>query len=206
MNRDRRVCLGTLLVVGALAGAGCGSGGSRHSATRTQSGAGRSATTPSRRERGRPAPASAVRVIRAWSEALRNGHILAAARYWHLPAIYYDGGDPPQDLHTFAQIEAVNESLPCGAELISARIVGDYVNALFRLTLRAGPGGDGCGTSIGLTARTNFIIRGGRIVTWLRAPDQPGDNQPGPQSPSQTHTTPSIPLSPGTRTGPSPIA
>jgi len=66
-----------------------------------------------------------------------------------------------------------------------------------------GPGGDGCGPSIGATARTNFILRGGLIVTWLRAPDQPGDSQIQSQTQSHTQTELLPPLSPATSTGPS---
>ena len=50
------------------------------------------------------------------------------------------------------------------------------MNALFRLTGRPGLGGSGCGGGVGQTARTNFMIAHGRIVEWIRAPDDPGDN------------------------------
>ena len=52
-----------------------------------------------------------------------------------------------------------------------------------RLTGRPGPGGSDCGTGAGETARTNFVIVDGRILEWIRAPDDPGDNH--------TPTTPS---------------
>jgi hypothetical protein len=84
-------------------------------------------------------------------------------------------------IRTRAQAEAANASLPCGAKLISAEQRGHYVNALFRLSNRPGPGG-GCGSGAGQTARTNFVVARGRIVEWIRAPDQPGDNGP-PVSP-----------------------
>ena len=44
-------------------------------------------------------------------------------------------------LHTFAEVEIVNRLLPCGAEYISATQRGPYINALFKLTNRTGPGG-----------------------------------------------------------------
>ena len=75
-----------------------------------------------------------------------------------------------------------------GARFISADQRGAYVNALFRLTERPGPGG-GCGSGTGQTARTNLVIRGGRIVEWIRAPDDPGDNQHG-TVPAQPATPP----------------
>jgi hypothetical protein len=74
------------------------------------------------------------------------------------------------------QAAAANATLPCGAQLISADQRGRYVNALFRLTGRPGLGGTDCGGGVGTTARTNFVIAHGRIVEWLRAPSDPGDN------------------------------
>jgi len=86
-----------------------------------------------------------------------------------------------------ADAEAANATLPCGAKFISADQRGRYTNALFRLTTRPGPGG-GCGAGTGQTARTNFVVRGGRIVDWFRAPDDPGDNarpkRPAPAPPA----------------------
>ena len=72
---------------------------------------------------------------------------------------------------------------------------GRYVNALFRLTGRSGLGGSTCGTGVGQTARTNFVIVGGRIVEWIRAPDDPGDNR-----------TPSVPAQPQPEPQPAPSA
>jgi hypothetical protein len=80
-----------------------------------------------------------------------------------------------------AEAEAANLTLPCGATFISADQRGRYTNALFRLTNRPGPGG-GCGAGSGQTARTNFVISASRIVEWIRAPDDPGDNSGPPQS------------------------
>ena len=79
-------------------------------------------------------------------------------------------------IRDLAQAEAANETLPCGARFISADQRGPYVNALFQLTGRPGPGGSSCGSGAGQTARTNFLIANGRITVWVRAPDDPGDN------------------------------
>lgn len=142
-------------------------------------------------------PSSVVGVIVGWSEALRAGHVAAAARYFRIPSLIFYGSGPPIELHSLAQVEAANAELPCGAKFLSARAVGRYVNALFRLTNRPGPGGaGGCGSGTGQTARTNFLIRSGRIVAWLRAPDEPGDNG----SP-QTTPPPPTPTTPGTSQG-----
>jgi hypothetical protein len=128
----------------------------------------------------RPSPAD-VSVIRAWADALRRGDVSAAARYFALPSVMINGADASGDalvitMNTRAQAVAANSTLPCGARLISADQRGRYVNALFRLTGRPGPGGSNCGTGAGETARTNFVIADGLIVEWIRAPDDPGDN------------------------------
>jgi hypothetical protein len=131
-----------------------------------------------------PDPAS-VTVIRAWADALRRGDVKGAARYFALPSVMINSAGSNGNvsvIHIFTAAEAAqaNASLPCGARFISADVRGRYVNALFRLTGRPGLGGSNCGGG-GATARTNFIIAGGRIVEWIRAPDDPGDNS-GPQT------------------------
>src|ERR1700722_4854806 len=182
------------LAIGALA-AGCGSGGVSTSATAPhrpvaaprigresrRPGAGIvPRALPAPRPTGLPVDPAAVRVIRAGSSALRRGDVRAAAGYFGLPTVFVNGVDtgggvPLIVIHTEREAEAINASLPCGAVFISADQRGEYVNALFRLTGRPGPGG-GCGAGAGATARTNFVVMGGRIVQWLRAPDDPGDN------------------------------
>jgi hypothetical protein len=196
--------LATLLVAGALAVAGCGSGTSRllHP-SRSSSSSSASA----------PAPAGAVRVIRGWSQALRSGHVTAAAAYFRIPSVFFEGSGPPVQIRNRIGAQIVNAALPCGALLISTHREGRYVNALFRLTNRPGRGGaGGCGSGTGETARTNFLIEDGQIVEWLRAPDQPGDNGspktgPGPAAPPGTTPAPptapepTTPTSPGTTPG-----
>jgi hypothetical protein len=172
----------------AVAAGGCGSAGSllRHGSRRPV------APAPATASPG--VPAAKVAVIREWSTALRTGHVTAAARYFRVPSVFYTGNGPPVELRSFAQVRLANASLPCGARFLSAHREGRYVNALFRLTDRPGVGGEqGCGTGTGLTARTDFLIQSGRIVQWIRAPDEPGDN--GTQ-----RTTPP-PTPPGTTPG-----
>ncbi len=176
------------VVAAAVAAAGCGSANSllRHGTRR-----------PAKPAPANSAPgvsAATVNVIRAWSTALRTGHVTAAARYFRVPSVFYTGNGPPVELRSLAQVEIANASLPCGAWFVSAHREGRYVNALFRLTNRSGPGGEqGCGAGTGQTARTDFLIRGGRIVQWIRAPDEPGDN-------GTPRTTPP-PAAPGTTPG-----
>ena len=147
-----------------------------------------------------PRPA-AVALIRAWSDALRRGDVHGAARYFALPSVMINGTDASGGavvitIGTLAEAEAANESLPCGAVLLSADQRGRYVNALFRLTGRRGLGGSNCGTGAGQTARTNFVITGGRILEWIRAPDDPGDNRT-PTVPTPAPAVPTVPQSPG---------
>lgn len=147
-----------------------------------------------------PRPA-AVAVIRDWSDALRRGDVRGAARFFALPSVMINGTDAAGDavlmpIGTRAEAEVANESLPCGALLLSTDQRGRYINALFRLTGRPGPGGSTCGTGVGQTARTNFVIMNGRILEWIRAPDDPGDNGT-PSVPTPTQPSPTIPQTPG---------
>jgi len=184
-----------VLLAGSALLVGCGSQAAlRPAAPRGPRSGQATAPAPLRRPafgaRG-PADPAALAVIRGWSDSLRQGNLRAAARYFALPSLLINGpftpdGEPKVTaIRTFAQAVSANASLPCGAMLISAQRRGRYVNALFRLTDRAGQGG-GCGTGVGGTARTNFLIRGGRIQEWIRAPDEPGDNGGlGGRSPAQ---------------------
>lgn len=148
---------------------------------------------PSPGPTGVPAARGALSVIKAWSDALRRGDVRGAARYFALPSVMINGTDSSGQalvitIATAGQAEVANSSLPCGARLISADQRGRYVNALFVLTGRPGPGGTDCGGGGGTTARTNFVIAHGRIVEWLRAPSDPGDNS----TPSQPVPAPSV--------------
>ncbi len=202
-------------MVAALAmlvgGCGAGGGGRHHAATTTPRAAARAPNAgqtgpgtiaiPAPSPTGRPADPAAVKVIEGWSGALRRGDVAAAARFFALPSTLINGvdgnGQPlVLSIHTAVQALAANLTLPCGARFISADQRGRYVNALFRLTGRPGPGGSSCGGGPGQTARTNFVIAHGLIVKWIRAPDDPGDN--GGQTAPQPAPTPQPPQdSPG---------
>jgi hypothetical protein len=110
-----------------------------------------------------------VEVIEAWSEALRAGDVEEAASYFAIPSLA-ENGTPPIPLRSEAEVLAFNESLPCGAVLVSATSAGHFTTATFKLTDR--PGG-GCGPGAGGTARTSFAIEDGKIVEWIRVPDEP---------------------------------
>jgi hypothetical protein len=136
-------------------------------------------------------PSTAATVIRMWSNALRRGDVTAAARYFALPSEFANGPTANGTMavvaiHTEAQAVAVNSELSCGSVLLSVHQDGRYVNALFRLTNRGGPGG-GCGSGAGQLARTDFLIKGGRIVEWIRAPEAAsGGTSPVPVTPTST--------------------
>jgi hypothetical protein len=167
-----------LAAIGLIA-AGCGS------ATQLLRHSSKSAPRASTSRPASRVDADSVAVIKGWASALQRGDVRAAARYFKIPSVFVNGAGPAITIHSLAQAEAANAALPCGAKFISAARGGPFIHALFRLTGRPGPGGSTCGTGAGQTARTNFIIKSGRITVWLRAPDQPGDNgSPGTGAPA----------------------
>jgi hypothetical protein len=143
----------TVLVIAAIYASGCGGGGD-------------GAKSPAPAQAG---PGAAA-VIRNWADTLRRGDVRGAADLFALPSIV-SNGTPPVELHTRADARLFNSSLPCGARLIRTSSAGRFTTATFRLTERPGPGS--CGGGVGLTARTTFVISGGKIREWRRVADQP---------------------------------
>lgn len=201
--RVRRWMFVTVVAAG-MGAVACGGGGMTHTPKQDsvptkpvqalpQPKNGGSGFVPAPSPTGDAASSAAIAVIRGWADALRRGDVHAAGGYFALPSEMIPGPDSKGDaivltLRTRAQADAAQLALPCGARFVSADQRGKYVNALFRLTGRSGPGGSDCGSGSGLTARTNFVIAHGRILQWIRAPDDPGDNhspQPQQQSTSQ---------------------
>lgn len=189
-------CSALALVIAAGLGlAACGSGGGK-----TQTGG--SALTPATSTPTTTAPsakrhpaasAAETKVVRTWAQTLAKGDIPGAARLFSLPTtVQLEPGGPLAKLTTRMQVEAFNKVFPCTAELIDAEKVGPYVDALFRLH------GGSCDAP-GATARTAFLVRGGRIARWLRLPDESGENRgrdgqgttPSPATP-ETSTLPTI--------------
>jgi len=156
--------LGLLALLAALAAFGCGSGDTEPTSTGTGEAGGAA---------GEPDVASAdaddVEVISAWTEALAGGDVEGAADFFALPSIAENG---PLRTRITDRDDAIafNESLPCGAELVSAETEDGLTTANFLLTDR--PGGD-CGAGTGGTAATAFEIEDGKIVEWLRVPERP---------------------------------
>jgi hypothetical protein len=149
------------------------------------------------RQVGGSQDAAQVAVIRAWASALQRGDISAAARYFALPSVFANGGGANGGLaavviHTERQAREINESLSCGAALVSTTPHGKYIQAFFRLTNRSGAGAD-CGSGTGESASTDFVITHGHIVEWIRAPTTSGGAPPKiPTVP--TSTTPAQPV------------
>jgi limonene-1,2-epoxide hydrolase len=116
-----------------------------------------------------------VDVIREWADELRAGDVEAAADRFEIPSTVQNG-TPPLRLTDRAEVVAFNESLPCGAELTEAEPSGEYTIATFELTERPGPGE--CGSGVGETARTAFVVHDGRIAEWRRVVDAPPPEPP----------------------------
>jgi hypothetical protein len=110
----------------------------------------------------------AVEVIREWADELRGGDVEAAADHFEIPSTVQNG-TPPLRLTDRDEVVAFNESLPCGAELTEAERSGEHIIATFELTERPGPGE--CGSGVGETAKTAFLIHDRRIAEWLRVVD-----------------------------------
>jgi hypothetical protein len=109
-----------------------------------------------------------VQVIRGWADELRAGDVTAASRRFALPTVVQNG-TPTLRLTTRDEIEAFNQSLPCGATLTEAVSVDRFTIATFKLTERPGPGE--CGKGVGETAKTAFVVRRGLITQWRRVVD-----------------------------------
>jgi hypothetical protein len=117
---------------------------------------------------GKPTRAE-VAVIRGWSDALREGDVSQAARFFAVPSEVFDGVYPRRPLLDRAAVEEFNRGLPCGARLVATkRGQGSLVIGTFRLTER--PGRGKCGDGVGDSAATAFLIRDRRIALWLRVP------------------------------------
>ncbi len=126
--------------------------------------------------RGKPTHAE-ITVIRGWSDALRAGHVNAAAEFFDVPVTVLDGTNPLRTLKSSAEVRTFNRGLPCGARLVrTARGEASRVVATFELTERPGPGT--CEGAVGALANTSFLIEDRHITQWFREPDpaQPDDD------------------------------
>lgn len=142
--------------------AGCGSSGDEEDSTIA----------------GRADPAH-VQVIKGWADELRAGNVIAASERFAIPTVVQNGTAPLR-LTDRREVEAFNNSLPCGAELTAAVESGKYTIATFKLTERPGIGR--CGNGVGEQAKTAFVIEDGLIAQWRRVINV-GEGAPTNQGP-----------------------
>lgn len=170
-SRRRGAC--TLAVL-ALSVAGCSSGGDDPKRAQATPRPKTSATPAQGGEK--PASKADEAIIRGWADALRAGHVEEASRYFAIPSVV-SNGTPPLSLRSRSDVEFFNAALPCGARVTRVVDSGVFVVATFVLTERPGPGE--CGSGVGGTAQTAFMISKGRILQWRRvnegAPAAPGE-------------------------------
>jgi hypothetical protein len=126
------------------------------------------------------ADADAVRVIKGWADELRAGDVQVASERFAIPTVVQNGTAPLR-LTSRSQVEAFNQSLPCGAKLTEAVSSGKYTIATFELTERPGPGE--CGKGVGDTAKTAFVIHDSKITEWRRVVDQGPVTEPQSTAP-----------------------
>ena len=148
----RRIAIAVVVI--ALGGLGAGCGGD---------------------DDAQPQRSSAEGVIRDWADTLRAGDVQGAAEFFALPSVVANG-TAPVVLRTRAQVRQFNASLPCGARVLRTSSSAGFITAVFRLTERPGPGT--CGTGTGMTARTTFVVRDGKIREWRRVSDMPSPAGP----------------------------
>ena len=110
-------------------------------------------------------PVPIARVIRAWSDQLRAGHVRRAAAYMD-PGVIVQNATPPMRLTSRRAIFRWNATLPCGAHVVKLITGSRYTVATFVLTERPGSP-SGCG-STGRLAATAFVVRDGKILEWRR--------------------------------------
>jgi hypothetical protein len=173
----RRVPRWALLLAGlALVPSGCGSGSSKTATTPPPPRAATPAPSPDRK----PASPSDAAVVRGWADALRQGHLERAVRYFAIPSLV-SNGTPPIKLTSRDDVRFFNRTLPCGAKVTRVEDSGAYVIARFVLTERPGKGE--CGSGVGAQASTAFRIRRHHIVEWRRVVEPAPDATPaGPQT------------------------
>jgi hypothetical protein len=119
-----------------------------------------------------------VQVVVDWAQALSQGDEEAAASYFAIPSFAQNG----LSFHISTATEALkfNESLPCAAVVEEAVDEGRYIIVTFRLGEKINS--NACGDGAGETARTAFLIEGGKIIEWRRVANEPE----GPRAPSSS--------------------
>jgi hypothetical protein len=124
--------------------------------------------TPKAKPKPKPKPAPITReerrVITGWSDALRHGHVAAAARYFSVPSVVENGIQA--FLTSRAAVRHFNAALGCGAKLLGVRRgKGHAALATIRWTRRPGAK---CGIGVGDLAAVAFLVRRHLIIEWVR--------------------------------------
>jgi hypothetical protein len=141
--------------------------------------------SPTPKPEGGPVTHEEKRVIRGWADELRQGHVVAASRYFTVPSVVSNSGARESRLASRADVLAFNATLPCGTKLVKTRRSAKrFVIGTLELTER--PGG-ACGTGTGGLVEVAFLIRNHRITQWRRGPDpEPAPTPtPRPRPPDQ---------------------
>jgi hypothetical protein len=133
---------------------------------------------PTPKPQGGPVTNDEKRVIRGWSDALRQDHVAAASKFFQVPSLVSNGG-AADTLASKADVRAFNATLTCGAKLVKTRrSVKHFVIGTFQLTERAGH--HMCGTGIGHLAEVAFLISHHHINQWVRVADPAPKPTPTP--------------------------
>lgn len=104
--------------------------------------------------------AGAERIIRGWSDALRESDVERATSFFSVPLVVSQG--QAGILTSRARVREFNDGLPCGSRVTGVTRDGEYFVAGFVLTERPGKRCDAPGG----TARVAFKLRGERMTEW----------------------------------------
>jgi hypothetical protein len=108
------------------------------------------------------------RVIKGWSDSLRDGRVNAASKYFKVPSAVSNNTPGLLKLASVEDVRTFNRTLPCGAKLLRTRRITDgFVVGVFRLTERKHAPVK-CGTGVGEEASVAFKIVDEHITTWVR--------------------------------------
>jgi hypothetical protein len=128
--------------------------------------------------------AAEKRIIKGWSDSLRQGRVEAASRYFQIPVLISNNTPGYIILGTQDEVMEFNRTLPCGAKLIRTRRGADgFVVGDFKLTERKNSP-EPCGTGVGATASVAFQIDKGHITKWVRVVETTEQDPMGTPSPT----------------------
>jgi hypothetical protein len=132
--------------------------------------------------------AAEKRIIKGWSDSLRDGRVTAASRYFQVPVFVSNNTPGYIILGTLDEVKEFNRTLPCGAKLIKTRRGSDgFVVGVFRLTERKNAPAP-CGTGVGETASVAFQIDKGHITKWVRVVEATDKDPMATPTPTPTAT------------------